>query len=324
MAKHLSPEERENISLKQQAGVPKAQIARELGRDRKTIFEEIRRNSVTEPYSGRRKYVATRAQQLADARKHKPRTKKMERPPIRDYVQQRLPLRWSPDQIGGRMKLEFPNNPQMRISHETIYGWIRNHDHRRKWQQCLRRCGLRKRRPPRTPDKSQIANRPAIVECRARIGDWEGDTIHGAGHSGGLLSVVERKSGYVLLAKAENLKSSTINNKLLSRLKPLPASCRQSVTFDNGSEFAGYKQLEEMLGMSVYFANPHSPWERGTNENTNGLARQFFPKGTSGHELSPAETARIQSLLNERPRKRLEYRTPDEVFSCCVTLARRC
>ncbi len=314
MAMHLTPLERGSISLWLHEDVAKAEIARRLGRPRETIFAELRRNSIPRSYGGRRRYCAAVAQQKADQRRHQSRAKKMDCPVIRQYVEQRMKDFWSPDQISHRIRLQFPRDPRLRISPQTIYTWIYTHDHRRLWERCLRDFPRPIHRKSSIPQAVAIENRPAEVERRERLGDWEGDTIVGAGHSGGLVSLVERKSGYLLLNKVKNLKSATVRRAIYRAMKHLPAELRRTVTFDRGKEFAGYERLKRSLGLEVYFADPHSPWQRGTNEHTNRLARQYFPKGTRFHDISHAAVARAQTQLNERPRKRLGYRTPQEAL----------
>jgi IS30 family transposase len=313
MAPHFTPEERETLSLLLSRGQSKAEVARRLGRSRKTIFEELRRNSVVEPYSRRRRYCAARAQQLADRRRHQRRTKKMDHPQISEQVERGLAQYWSPEQIAGRVRQCHPQEPHLHVSYTTIYTWIRRHDHPRRWRAFLRRQRARKRRRA-SATLCVIANRPAVIERRERLGDFEGDTIHGRGHVGALLSLVDRRSGYLLLAKVENLKSSSVNQAIVRRLKRLPRAQRCSLTFDRGSEFAAHQELTQRLDLPIYFADPHHPWQRGTNENTNGLVRQFFPKGTPSSALSREKTSYIQTLINNRPRKRLGYQTPSEVF----------
>jgi IS30 family transposase len=312
--KHLTPAEREELSRLLWAGVAKSRAAKLLGRDSTTITRELKRNSVTHRFSSRREYCPISAQQLCEERRHKPRTKKMQRPEVREYVEDRLEQRWSPDQISHRMKLDFASNPQQRISPQTIYTWIDEHDHPRRWRQCLRRYRVRKCRKNKDRGAAAIANRPEVIERRERIGDWEGDTIVGAGRSGGIVSLVERQTGYAIFAKVDNLQAATVNKPILHRLKRLPASQRRSLTFDNGREFAGHEQLAAALQVDVYFAEPHCPWQRGTNENTNGLVRQFLPKGTDFRDLSHGLLSQNQTIFNERPRKRLGYRTPQEAL----------
>jgi len=315
MALHLTPEERESLSFWLSQGVAKAEIARRLGRSRRTIFAELRRNSVVAPYSRRHRYCAARAQQLADARKHRRRTKKMDHPAIRRQVEQGLSQYWSPEQIAGRARRCHPQEPWLHVSYTTIYAWIYHHDAPRRWRKYLRRQRpCRRSRRCKASRGCAIAARPAIIERRERLGDFEGDTIHGYSHRGALLSLVDRRSGYLLLSKVADLKSSTVNRSILRRLRKVPEQQRCSLTFDRGSEFAGHEQLVKRLGLPIYFADPHHPWQRGTSENTNGLVRQFFPKGTPCSELSHERTSYIQTLLNNRPRKRLGYQTPNEVF----------
>ena len=314
MAPHLTPMERESISHWLREGVAKAEIARRLERPRRTIFEELRRNSIPRSYGGHRRYCAALAQQKADQRRHRSRAKKMDCPVIREYVRKRILDWWSPDQISQRMRLQFPHSLALRISHQTIYEWIYANDHRRPLERCLRRFPPRKRRRSRIPQVVVIENRPPEVERRERLGDWEGDTIVGTGHSGGLISLVERKTGYLLLIKVKNLKSATVRRVIYRAMKHFPPELRHTITFDRGSEFAGYERLKRSLGLEVYFADPHSPWQRGTNENTNGLVRQYFPKGTRFTDISHAAVAGPKTHLNARPRKRLGYRTPREAI----------
>ena len=315
MATHLTPLEREEISFLLRDGHSKAEIARRLNRHRTTIFRELKRNSVVRPESLRRTYCAAAAQQQADRRRHRPRRKKMQQPDIRQYVVAGLRQFWSPDQVAGRMRLEHAQQTQMRISHQTIYRWIGQYDHGRWWRRYLRRYAPRKRRrKKKDAGPAAIANRPAIVDARQRLGDWEGDTIVGAGRSGALVSLLDRKSGYLILSKVENLQAATVRRAICRRLRPLPQSKRQTITLDNGSEFAGPEQLERRLGVGVYFADPYAPWQRGANEHANGLARQFLPKGTSFRQVSHQQVHQIENRLNQRPRKRLGYQTPQEVF----------
>jgi IS30 family transposase len=314
MAMHITPLERESIAMWLHEGVSKAEIARRLGRHRKTIFEELRRNSIPRSYGGHRRYCAVVAQQKTDERRHQSRAKKMDCPVIRQYVERRVRVWWSPDQVSHRMRVDFPSDPRLRISPQAIYTWIHTHDHRRSWERCLRRFPPKRRRNSSLPDVVILENRPPEVNHRERLGDWEGDTIVGAGHSGGLVSLVERKTGYLLLIKVKNLKSATVRRAIYRHMKHLPPELRRSITFDRGKEFAGYERLKRSLGLEVYFADPHSPWQRGTNENTNGLVRQYFPKGTRFTDISHAAVARAQTQLNERPRKRLGYRTPHEAL----------
>jgi len=313
MATHLKPEEREIISQMLAAKASKKEIARELGRDPSTIYRELRRNGLRGCYS------AVHAQACADRRRREARAKsrKLSREENLQYVQSRLRLLWSPDEIAGRSRLDFPGDSRRNFSAQTIYTWLANDDHRRRWTVYLRRYKRKKRR-----SKAQnridraLAKRPTIVNDRARYGDWEGDTIIGAGRGGGaLVSLVDRRSGYLALLQVPNRKAPRVRRAICGRMQRLPAALRHTMTFDNGTEFAEYHHLEMGLGMEVFFTDPASPWQRGSNEHTNGLVRQFFPKGTDLRQISRYKVAQVEKLLNERPRKRLGYRTPSEVLN---------
>ncbi len=308
MASHFTPEEREVLSQMLYAGRPKTEIAQRLGRNRSSIYREIQRNGEAS------RYCAMEAEcKACQRRRHRPRTCKLDRPAVSEYVRLRLVQNWSPDAIAGRAKLDLSQLGQ-RISHQTIYTWI-HRDPTGYWRQFLRRG---KRPAPdgrgKLPRTAAIAGRPAIVDRRERLGDWEGDTIVGAKRRGGMLSLVDRKSGYLLLAKVSDLRASTVRRASHRKLGRQPAEVRHTLTLDNGKEFAEHERLAKRLGLSVYFADPYCPWQRGTNENTNGLVRQYFPKGTFFADSSHHQVACVERLLNERPRKRLGYRTPSEVF----------
>jgi len=315
MAMHFTALEREQLSTWLQMKVSKAEIARRLGRDQSTIFRELKRNSARRCYGHRPSYSAMAAQQLSEQRKHQRRTHKLQRPEIRRYVEHHLQQYWSPDQIAGRMRHDFRDQPQLRVSPQAIYLWLASHDHARRFRPFLRRFRVRIKRPRSRPAAAAIANRPQIIERRERIGDWEGDTIVGARRSGAVVSLVERKTGYTVLAKVDRLCSAPVEKVIRQRLRLLPKSCRHSITFDNGGEFAQHPRLAKSLDLEVYLAEPHSPWQRGTNENTNGLVRQFLPKGSCFRDLDHPELVHIQSLLNGRPRKRLGYLTPKEALA---------
>jgi len=312
--KHITPEERVEISRLFRQRVPKRRIAKLLGRSESTITREFQRNSITRRFSGRREYCPIAAQRLCDERRHRPRQKKMDRPEVRAYVCQRIKKCWSPDEVAARMKVDFPDNSRFRVSHQTIYRSIHVSDHPRRYEQYFRRYKVRKHRQAQRAEAQRIENRPPEIDRRERVGDWEGDTIVGANRSGGVLSLVERRTGFAILAKVERLCAEPVAKRIVRRLKRLPPSQRRSATFDNGKEFSDHDRLRKSLKMSVYFANPRSPWQRGSNENLNGLVRQFLPKGTDFRNLSHRQLSQIQTLLNERPRKRLGYQTPQEAM----------
>jgi IS30 family transposase len=295
------------------AGKSPAAIAKFLHRDATSVRRELHRNG----FKGL--YCAMHAQQLAERRRREGRAqcRKLSRPENREYVQQRLRKCWSPEQIAGRSKRDFPTDPRRQLSQQTIYTWLANDDHRRRWIVFLRQY-KRRRRPARAPGRVDRAleKRPAIINERGRYGDWEGDTIVGSGRPGGaLISLVERKSGYLALLPVTSRKAEPVRRSICGRLAQLPSELRHSMTFDNGGEFAEYTAMEKALGIAVFFADPHAPWQRGTDENTNGLVRQFFPKGTNLTLVSRHRAAKVEHLLNDRPRKRLNFQTPSEVFN---------
>jgi len=314
MASHLTPEEREVIAHMRRAGKMQTQIAERLGRNKSTISRELRRNR------SRNGYWAVAAQRKAERRRsERAWVAKMQRPEVRRYVGQRLRQRWSPDEIAGRSRSDFPQDRRRQISPPTIYAWIRAEEARGKqWQRYLRRLG--RKRPEwekrgRLPTSVSIEGRPAAVDRRSRYGDWEGDTIVGANRRGGAVTLVERKSGYLLLGKVPDLQAATVREVAAQRYRSTPAALRKTLTLDNGKEFAEHEQLEVEAALRIYFAKPYSAWQRGTNENTNGLIRQFFPKGTDLAHIPEHRFTKVQQLLNDRPRKRLGYRSPNEVLA---------
>jgi IS30 family transposase len=247
----------------------------------------------------------------------------MERPEVQEYVEEGLKQYWSPEQIAGRSQRDFSRRCD-RVSHETIYAWIKTHDHRRRWERFLRFGGRRRTRPDRRgkrPPAMRMDHRPEVVDRRSRYGDWEGDTIVGKQHRGTILTQVERKSGYLLASKLSRRGRKNVRCASLRRLGKLPATLRKTMTFDNGPEFSDPARWADQLQMEVYLTDPGAPWQRGTNENTNGLLRQFFPKGIDLREVSRAQLRQAENLLNDRPRKRLGYRTPRELLAKYLDVA---
>jgi len=307
MAEHLTSVEREVLSRMKKEGHPQNKIAKLMGRHPSTISRELKRNR------GRRGYRPQQAQRMADARRQASRRPaKMEDPQVHDDVEQQLTQLWSPDQIAGRLRAKFPRQPRRWLSRQTIYHWInRQAPH---WKTCLRRGGRPVERRGKLRDIVRIDGRPDVINRRRRYGDWEGDTIVGKGRQSALVTLVERKSGYARIGRADDLTAQSTTRVTRRRMQDLPAAWRRSITFDNGKEFANHDQIAQQLGLKVYFALPYCSWQRGTNENTNGLLRQFFPKGTDFTRISHQAVARAETLLNERPRKRLGYQTPAEVF----------
>jgi len=243
-------------------------------------------------------------------------------PQLVHYVQRKLLDDWSPEEIAGRLIVDYPNKALMRISHETIYQWIyadainggdlyahlRRH-HKRRRKQC-RYGSLR----GLIPGRVSISQRPEAVDHRARFGDWEGDTVEGAKGSGAIASHVERKSRYFVAAKLCDKAANTMTIASARAFGLIPKRMRKTLTVDDGKEFAQFKQLEKITGFCIYFADPYSAWQRGCNENTNGLIRQYLPKGTNFKNITSKELAIIVKKLNHRPRKCLNYQTPHEVI----------
>lgn len=307
MACHLTLAERHVLQELIRQGVAKPRVAELMNRHPSTIYRELDRNS------GARDYRAEHAQRVAvDRRQACRRPCKLADLEVQLYVAERLKQAWSPDQIAGRSARDFPRAPERRLSATTIYAWIRRRAGR--WRRWLRRGG--RRRPPRRnpPDYVSIQGRPDVINRRLRYGDWEGDTVVGAGRRGGLVTLVERKSGLARIGKIADFYSATAMKAAVACLENLPPRLRRSATFDNGHEFAEHRTLTDRLGLAVYFAEPYRPWQRGANENFNGLLRQFFPKGTDFTRVAPRDAARAERLLNDRPRKRLGYQTPNEIF----------
>jgi len=320
MASHLTLEEREILAHLHRTGKMQTQIAERLGRSKSTISRELRRNR------SRNGYWTVAAQRKAERRRsERPWVAKMQRLEVRRYVRERLQHRWSPDQIAGRSHSDFPHDRRRQISHQTIYAWIRAEEASGKhWQRYLRRLGRKRRaweKRGRLPASVSIEGRPAVVDRRSRYGDWEGDTIVGANRRGGAVTLVDRKSGYLLLGKVPNLQAATVRQAAARRYATTPATLRKTLTLDNGKEFAEHEQLEVEAALTIYFAKPYCAWQRGTNENTNGLIRQFFPKGTDLANIPEHRFNKVQQLLNDRPRKRLGYRSPNEVLASRLKVA---
>jgi len=310
MAHHFTVAERVILYGLLKTKTPKTNIAKIMRRDRSTIYREIKRNS------GQRGYRPKQAQRKAEQRRLKSRQPcKMAYKRVYAYVTKKLTKRWSPDQIAERLRRDFPHDTDRWISRQTIYNWIR--PRKRQWRHVLRLCGRRRRRDRRGQLKEcvRIDGRPKIIDSRRRVGDWEGDTVVGKRHRSGVVTIVERKSGYVKIGKLNGLHSAPVIQSAARRFSRLPKNLRRSLTLDNGREFSQHKRLTALTGIKVYFAKPYAAWQRGTNENTNGLFRQFFPKGTDFTRISRREVARVEKLLNERPRRRLGYRTPSEVLA---------
>ena len=308
----LSMEEREVVSQMLAAGHSRKEIAARLGRARSTIGRELRRNARPDGT-----YSAVSAQRKAEARRReRPLIRKLQRPELSAVVRARLTREWSPDQIAGRLKLTWADDPRFHVAPQTIYTWIEQDRHSEHWKMFLRRGG-RSQTSPRTgriPRQVQIDGRPTEANQRLRLGDFEGDTIVSRGKRSGLVTLVDRKSRYLLAAKLKDRTAPRTRQKIEHLLGPLPADKRHTATFDNGKEFAEHEALAERLGLAVFFAHPYASWERGTSEHTNGLLRQYYPKGTDFADVSHHDLAKTVKSINDRPRKSLNYQTPSEVF----------
>ena len=312
MASHLTHKEREIVAQMHRDRRKQCEIAERLKRDPGTISRELRRNG------GSRGYSALAAQTKAETRRRYPRIRKLDRPETRRYVLERLRQRWSPDQIARRSRRDFPRDRRRQLSHQTIYTWIDDEEtDGSHWRRYLRSAGWKRKNAENRghiPRSTSIAGRPTVVDGRRRYGDWEGDTIVGRWRHGGAVSLVERKSGYLLLGRAGDLHAPTVCGAMAVLYHSMPPSLRKTLTLDNGKEFAEHERLAAEAALKVYFADPYCSWQRGTNENTNGLIRQFLPKGTDLARVPKHRFTKVQQLLNDRPRKRLGYRTPNEIL----------
>ena len=310
--RQLSPEERYTIGAMRQRGCGVCEIATELKRHRSTIRREVKRNRST--YDGA--YRARWAVEKTNGRRRRSRRNVRYGPAHFVPVEALLRQDFSPEQIVGRARLEA--RPVM--SHETIYQWIWTDKARggSLWRHLRGARKLRRKRYGRNDSRGRLAgkrpiqDRPAIVQRRGRFGDWEIDTVHGRGKPC-VVTTVERKSGLVRVGPLPRATVEHTNARTIELLRDEPHPVR-TITSDNGAEFHGYKEIERQLGARVYFATPHHAWERGTNENTNGLLRQYLPKGTPLGALTQRQCDAIAARLNHRPRRRLNFRTPHEVY----------
>ena len=307
--KHLTREERYTIEQMRKEGYPQARIAECLGRDPGTISREINRNS------GQRGYRHQQAQRKAQDRRFASRRRLKFTPPMQALVESYLRDDLSPEQVTGLMR----RNGEETVSHERIYQHVYD-DYRRggSLYKHLRQCRKKRRkrlgrqdRRGRIQNRVSIEERPEVVEKRFYYGDWEADLVEGANRDGYLLTLVERKSGHLLMCPLGSKKADEVTTAIIVELWPFVGKVR-SLTMDNGKEFSGHQTVSAILQTPVYFAHPYASWERGTNENTNGLIRQYLPKGTSFENLDLALCKRIERKLNERPRKRLDFAAPSE------------
>ena len=317
--KHLSMDERNVIYTMTILGKSQAEIARCLERHPSTMSRERKRNANCD---GR--YLP----QVADIQSRLRRRAHIRRPKIDNgslmgHVEEKLRCRWSPQQIAGRLR-ELPGRTLggATISHTTIYRWIWACPKRAEQFKPYLRVACKPRRKPygkpskrgQIPGRVSIDHRPDVVAERRRLGDWEGDTMVGKGRSGYVATCVDRASRYLVARKLEACSAKQVKQGLHDAMRRLPRQKRKTLTVDNGREFACHKNLTRLLDLVVYFAHPYSAWERGTNENTNGLLRQYLPKAKSFSQLTDWQLESYVLQLNNRPRKCLNYRTPAEVF----------
>ena len=318
--RHMSTEERFAIAQLQALGLGHREIGRRLGRHHSTIGRELRRNR---PRCGTVCYDWQHADGLAERRRRKPRHRRRRgHRRLWNSVMAGLSQGWSPEQIAGRLRRDHRSSRAMRIAPETIYQWIyRNaRDGGGLWQ-LLRRAHKRRRKHCRLaacrgrfPGRRSIHERPGRVARRQDYGHWEGDTLVGGRHVGGILTLIERKSRFLVAQRLPSRKAMSCAAALSALLAPLPARLRRTLTVDNGKEFAAFNSVEEQTGVRIYFADPYAAWQRGCNENANGLLRQYVPKGTEIDAVCPQQLANAVEQINNRPRKCLGYKSPAEVF----------
>lgn len=321
-AQQLTLAEREEISRGLANARSVREIARGLGRAASTVSREVRR------HGGREAYRAGHAEERAWQRARRPKPCKLAcSVRLRAAVARKLCLKWSPEQISGWLKRRYPGRPGMQISHETIYRslFIQARGLLKKQLQSHLRAGHRYRRGSRPataeglaqgsiPGAISIRARPAEADDRAVPGHWEGDLIVGAHHASHIATLVERRSRYLLLVKVKECSAEHVARALAAKMQTLPSALRRSLTWDRGSEMAAHREFSLATDMQVYFCDPQSPWQRGSNENTNGLLRQYFPKGTDLSVHSQRHLDAVARQLNQRPRETLGFRCPAEVY----------
>jgi len=320
-ANSLTQDEREEISRELACGTSLRQIARDLERSPSTISREVERNGGVDVY--RAESAEHRASEFAK----RPKLCKLAlNARLRQRIATKLKMDWAPQQISGWLKDAYPDNENMRVSHETIYKslfiqsrgvlnkQLRDHLRTKRRYRQSRLKTLKGKGMNTIVDLVSISERPAEVEDRAVPGHWEGDLIAGD-QSTFIATLVERHSRFVMLARLKNKETNTVVKALVKRMSMLPPTLQKSVTWDRGSEMAAHKSFTMATDIDVYFCDPYSPWQRGSNENTNGLLRQYLPKGVSVKDVTQTQLNAIAKKLNTRPRKTLNYKTPEYVLS---------
>ena len=315
---HLSSIERGQIQILLKQDMNRVDIARELGRSPATIGRELKRNSTQHGYE------PADAQRAYEQRRTACRPwSKLDYAPLREYLTSKMrDEEWTPETIALRLPLEFADDPRMRVSHETIYREIYKRRELRFLIQYLPQSRQRRRkrgqgktrRGPSIPNRIDIEQRPAHIEERIEHGHWEGDTIVGKNQDSFLVTLVERKARILRSVEVFSKHADVVAKAVIELLIDLPVSWVKTITFDNGTEFAAHEKIAQILPVTIYFAKPYCSWQRGTNENTNGLIRRYLPKGTCFKDLHPNRLKTIVNQLNNRPRKCLGARTPNEVF----------
>ena len=315
---HINAAERQVIQRAREAGQSFRSIARTLGRSHSSVSREYRRNSTP---SG---YQAEEAQGRADSRAKEPRhRRRFDHRALKETVIDWLKRDWSPAIISSRLHHEFPQATDMRVSAESIYQWVYRDAqgdgalHLHLWQRRPRRITHRSRMPAhsRIPNRVDISERPELVANRDRVGDWEGDTVVGRKNRGGLVTHVERRTRFLVAGRVANKRADTFSAVTNGLLGWVPDCLCHTMTLDNGTENAAHSSIAKANGMDIYFAHPHSPWQRGANEQVNGLIRRYFPKGTDFRKVSDERIEQVVLQINQRPRKCLNYQSPYEVFA---------
>ncbi len=325
---HFTIEEREKVQefLWQNKSI--RTIAKALNRSPSSVSREIKRHLPKE----RRQYTPRVAhEQALKNRRSRGRAERLKNDIVRNYVVDHLKQRWSPEQIAGRMKQDIGET----VSHEAIYQYVYSQIHRNgygylkpgkedlrvylRWKRKRRQAkGMRKSQRVLRPEGISIDLRPKIIETRKRFGDWEGDTVESKDHKPGINTLVDRKSGYVFITKLGAKTGEATVQAVASRISKLPKQLRRTLTLDNGPENRDWQSMQAATELDIYFAHPYHSWERGINENTNGLIREYFPKKTDFDMITNEEIAKVEYDLNTRPRKRHNWRTPLEVISVAL------
>lgn len=322
--RHISLEERDRIAEMRSLGQTVTEMAMALGRSKSTLSRELRRNA-TPAY---KVYLSHRAHERAVTRKQEAGSRpRLKNDQVVSYVRNKLEQGLSPELIAGRIELEQSG---LSISHEAIYQYIYHpktegraeligllvRGHRKRKSKGIGR----KERKTKIPNRIPIEDRPLSVENRSRFGHWEGDSLVSRKSLAALNSLVERKSRLLLLTRLQRKTAELTTDAVILRLQELPEKVRRTLTLDNGTENAQHEAITEAIGIQCYFARPYASWQRGTNESVNGLVRRYFPKGTNFSKITDEQVAKVESLINNRPRKCLAYKTPIEVASAFVAL----